>query len=248
MGEPLSRLRSPTSAVQLAHRITRPLRLSLFYGRPYFNPLAQLFHLLLAEEALSVERTYSFFCSSRTPANALLPVVTKPLVDAYTHCPLCGSPDYASQQDGTRHCRACDHRDFNNPITAVAALILDPQDRLLLIRRAKDPAKGLLAMPGGFVDPGESLEQAIHREIAEEIGLALTGIRYLCSHPNDYTYRGLTRPVCDVFFQARATSFNVVLQREEVADWQLRPLGEIAPAELAFDSMRHALATLRARP
>ena len=170
----------------------------------------------------------------------------KHLADAYTHCPLCGSPDYAREPSGTRHCSACGHRDFNNPITAVAALILDPQDRLLLIRRAKDPAKGRLAMPGGFVDAGESLEQSVHREIAEEIGLALTDVRYLCSHPNDYTYRGLTRPVCDVFFHARATSFNVVLQREEVADWQLRPLGEIDPSELAFASMRHALATFRA--
>lgn len=169
------------------------------------------------------------------------------LIDAYTHCPLCGSPDYDHEPPGTRHCRACGHRDFNNPITAVAALILDPEDRLLLIRRAKEPALGLLAMPGGFVDAGESLEQAVRREIAEEIGLALTSVDYLCSHPNPYTYRGLTRPVCDVFFHARASSFNVVLQHEEVTDWQLRPLGEIDPAELAFDSMRHALATFRAR-
>jgi NADH pyrophosphatase NudC (nudix superfamily) len=173
--------------------------------------------------------------------------VTKPLFEAFTHCPLCGSADYERDASATRHCRACGHRDFNNPITAVAALILDPQNRLLLIRRAKDPARGLLATPGGFVDAGESLEQALHREIAEEIGLTLTDVRYVCSYPNPYTYRGLIRPVCDVFFQARTPSFGVVLQLEEIADWQLRPLGEIDPAELAFDSMRHALATLRAR-
>jgi NADH pyrophosphatase NudC (nudix superfamily) len=169
------------------------------------------------------------------------------LIEAFGHCPLCGSPDYEREPRGTRHCRSCGHRDYNNPITAVAALILDPEGRLLLIRRAKEPALGLLAMPGGFVDAGESLEQALQREITEEIGLALTSVGYLCSHPNDYTYRGLTRPVCDVFFHARATSFNVVLQHEEVTDWQLRPLRDINPAELAFDSMRHALATLRAR-
>lgn len=167
------------------------------------------------------------------------------LINAYTHCPLCGSSDYAHESSGHRHCRACGHRDFNNPITAVAALILDPENRLLLIRRAKDPGKGRLAMPGGFVDAHESLEQAVHREIAEEVGLELTAVRYLCSHPNDYTYHDRTRPVCDVFFLARATSFNVILQREEVADWQICPLAEINPSELAFDSMRHALAVLR---
>lgn len=173
--------------------------------------------------------------------------MTQSLIHAFTHCPLCGSSDYERVPSGTRHCRACDHRDFNNPITAVAALILDSQNRLLLIRRAKDPARGFLAMPGGFVDAGESLEQAVYREISEEIGLALADIHYLCSHPNAYTYRGLTRPVCDVFFHTRTDSFDVVMQREEVTAWELRPLGEINPAELAFDSMRHALATFRAR-
>jgi NAD+ diphosphatase len=171
------------------------------------------------------------------------------LVAAYTHCPLCGSPDYdytSASTGGTRQCRACGHRDFNNPVTAVAAIILDPHQRILLIRRAKDPARGLLALPGGFVDAGESLEQALHREIAEEIGLVLSDLRYLSSHPNLYTYAGLTRPVCDVFFQAHAVSFDVVLQHSEVTDWQLRPLAELDPAELAFDSMRHAVATLRA--
>lgn len=169
------------------------------------------------------------------------------LTDAYTHCPLCSSPDYTREPRGHRHCRACGHRDFNNPIVAVAALILDPSDRLLLIRRAKNPGAGLLAMPGGFVDEGESLEQAVHREIAEEIGLAITEVGYLCSHPNRYTYRELTRPVCDVFFRARVESFDVILQRDEVSDWLLRSPAEIDPRELAFDSMRQALAVFKAQ-
>ncbi len=166
------------------------------------------------------------------------------LIDAYAHCPMCGSPDYAQESAGTRQCHPCGHREFNTPVAAVAAFIIDPQNRVLLIRRAKDPAKGLLALPGGFVDAGESLEQALHREVAEEIGLELTGVRYLCSQPNTYVYRGLARPVCDGFFVARARSFNVIPQHDEVTDWQLRPLDQIDPEELAFDSMRRALTVL----
>lgn len=169
------------------------------------------------------------------------------LIAALTHCPRCGSPDYVFSQcstGGTRHCDACGHRDYNNPITAVAAFIIDPLDRVLLIRRAKDPARGKLAPPGGFVDAGESLEQAVHREISEEIGLGITDLRYLVSAPNSYVYDGCSRPVCDVFFTARARSFDVVLQRDEATDWQLQPLANINPENLAFDSMRHALANL----
>ena len=169
----------------------------------------------------------------------------KHLIDAYTLCPICGSPEYRSQPPGQRHCQGCGHGDFNNPITAVGALILDSKDRVLLIHRAKDPAKGKLGVPGGFVDPYESLEAALHREVAEEIGLKLTSIRYLTSYPNDYEYRGLARPVCDIFFTARTGSFDVTLQQQEVSGWEMLPLGEIRSEELAFDSMRHAVRLLQ---
>lgn len=170
--------------------------------------------------------------------------MSQKLIEAYMHCPLCGSEDYALHGNG-RVCGGCGHQDFNNPITAVAAFILDHNDRVLLIRRAKDPARTKLAPPGGFVDAGESLEQAIRREIAEEVGLEVQEVRYLSSHPNDYTYHALGRPVCDVFFVAEAQSCEVFLQTEEASAWQWHPLAEIDAADLAFDSMRHALAELR---
>jgi NAD+ diphosphatase len=166
-------------------------------------------------------------------------------IRACKHCPLCGSADYRLESPGYRCCLSCGHHGFNNPITAVAALILNSEGKLLLIRRAKDPAKGKLALPGGFVDAGETLEQAVSREITEEIGLTLRSVNYLASHPNDYCYHGLVRPVCDVFFLVQVDSFNVILEQKEVIGWEFQPLANIDPTELAFDSMRHALTILR---
>jgi len=166
------------------------------------------------------------------------------LIEAYTHCPLCGSAEYTFQS-GTRQCADCGHRDFDNPITAVAVWILDCEDRVLLIRRAKEPAKDKLAPPGGFVDPGESLEEAAQRELKEEIGLEVSDFRYVSSDPNAYRYNGLARPVCDVFFTCRVDNFNVVIDETEVSAWQMRPLADIDPEELAFDSMRASLEALK---
>lgn len=166
------------------------------------------------------------------------------LIEAYSHCPLCGSEEYAREGSG-RGCRRCGHRDINNAITAVAVFVIDAEKRVLLIRRAKEPARGKWAPPGGFVDAGETLEQAAAREVAEETGVAVQDLRYLGSFPNNYTYRGLSRPVCDVFFTARAECPEVVLQREEAGAFAWRSLGEIDPGELAFESMREALARLR---
>lgn len=166
------------------------------------------------------------------------------LFDARVFCPLCGSAEL-SHGANVQACARCGHRDFNNPVTAVVVFVLDAGDRVLLIRRARNPAAGKWAPPGGFLDADETLEEAAARETAEETGLAVRDLRYLCSAPNDYVYRGLSRPVCDVCFTARMKSFEVELQRAEAASYRWFPLAEIDPAELAFDSMRRGLAILR---
>jgi 8-oxo-dGTP diphosphatase len=56
------------------------------------------------------------------------------------------------------------------PVLGVSALVLD-QDELLLVRRAKEPGAGRWAMPGGRVEPGETLAEAVVRELHEETGL-----------------------------------------------------------------------------
>lgn len=164
-------------------------------------------------------------------------------IDAFAYCPLCGSQKL-SRRGASLLCEQCGHQDFNNPITAVALFVFDANNRVLLIRRAKDPARGKWAPPGGFLDPGETLEEAVSREAFEETGLAPHGIRYLCAFPNNYVYRGMSQPVCDVFFTARADTSAVELEREEVDDFRWCPPEEIAPEELAFDSMRRALVVL----
>jgi ADP-ribose pyrophosphatase YjhB (NUDIX family) len=169
----------------------------------------------------------------------------KPHIESFTHCPVCGSGDFPLLPDQTRSCGSCGYHDFNNPIVAVAALIINDKNQMLMIRRGKDPRKGFLAMPGGFVDVNETVEHAVCREIKEEIGLELSELKYLCSHPNEYVYQHRIRPVCDIFFQARVSHDNVVLSAEEVASCEWVTVASIRPEELAFESMRYALKALR---
>ncbi len=57
------------------------------------------------------------------------------------------------------------------PLLGVGALVFDDHDRILLIERGKEPLKGFWTLPGGLVEPGERLEEALRREIVEETGL-----------------------------------------------------------------------------
>ena len=108
-----------------------------------------------------------------------------------------------SQDAAPFRCEACGFLYFFNPAVAVAALILRDDGKALFIRRAKDPAKGRLALVGGFVDAGESAEHALRREVREEVQLELDQLRFLSSHPNDYHYQDIAYPVVDFVFVAR---------------------------------------------
>jgi ADP-ribose pyrophosphatase len=102
--------------------------------------------------------------------------------DLFRHCPQCGKP---SPELGRApfHCEACGFLFYFNPAIAVGAVVLAPDDTVLLIRRAKDPHKGKLSVPGGFVDAGEVAEVALRREIREEVGLEVKRLDYFCSLP-----------------------------------------------------------------
>ncbi|MGD0092825.1 MAG: NUDIX domain-containing protein [Planctomycetota bacterium] len=168
------------------------------------------------------------------------------LIDAYRFCPRCGKGAFAPQPDRKAlECAGCGYQHFINPILAAAVLISDAQGRLVLIRRRHEPSRGKLAFPGGFANAGESAEATARREVHEEINLQLGPLRYLASYPNRYEYQGLLYPTVDVFFAAEAVSLASLRAVEEVDEILLVAPREIAPEELAFDSMRQALKCLQ---
>lgn len=87
------------------------------------------------------------------------------------HCGWCGAA-YAPGQPWPRVCAGCGQTTWRNP-TPVAVALLPVDDGLLLIRRTIEPARGRLALPGGYVDLGESWQRACARELAEETGVTI---------------------------------------------------------------------------
>lgn len=89
-------------------------------------------------------------------------------------------------------CQNCNFLYYINVAGAVAALIIDDNNRLLCAKRKFDPFKGSLDLPGGFVDRDESMEEALEREIMEELNLEIATYEFFRSFPNRYTFKGLT--------------------------------------------------------
>ncbi len=100
----------------------------------------------------------------------------------HTHCPRCGTATHESDAGWTRTCPRDGSQHFPRTDPAVIMLIHDGGDRALLGRGAQWPA-GRFSTLAGFVEPGESLEAAVAREVGEEVGVAITDIRYVASQP-----------------------------------------------------------------
>ena len=157
------------------------------------------------------------------------------------HCPRCGAAGFEARSEKEFRCTGCDFQIFLNPAVSAAAIIIDEQKQILLIRRGRDPAKGKLALPGGFIDAGETAEGALAREIREELGLELSSLTYLCSFPNEYHYREVTYSVLDLYFVCTASSFDPILDLDEVQECLLVDRVRLDPDEIAFPSMRAAI-------
>lgn len=97
-------------------------------------------------------------------------------------------------------------------------------------------------MPGGFVDPGEPAEEALRREVFEEVGLQIQSPQFLLTAPNRYTYDGVEHPVLDLFFHARIDSKqSVAPEATEVMDWFWTELSDSVLNRIAFESNKQAL-------
>lgn len=182
----------------------------------------------------------------RYTSRAVMMSPMEPL-EHFEFCPRCGQRSGTPDARDRFKCPACGFMLYFNSASAVAAMILDASGRLLLIRREREPARGRLAMPGGFVDAGESAEEALLREIREEVGLELRDVMYFASYANRYLYAGVTYNTLDLFFLCASEDSSRATALDGVASVEWRDPQTVADRDIAFPSMREALRAYRAR-
>ncbi len=102
--------------------------------------------------------------------------------DTHVRCPLDGTATIPDAAGHSTRCPADGTEHFPRTDPAVIMLVTDPENRCLLARNAAWPGRRVSIL-AGFVEPGESAEQAVIREVAEETGIVVTNVRYLGSQP-----------------------------------------------------------------
>jgi NAD+ diphosphatase len=135
-------------------------------------------------------------------------------------------------------CSGCGFEYYHNAATAVAGIITNNKGEILLVKRAKEPGKGMLDLPGGFVDYGESAEKALRREIKEELCLKISSIKYLCSAANTYKYKEVTYSTVDLAFVCKVKCVSKAKPKDDVNSILFMSQNKIRIEMVAFKSIK----------
>jgi mutator protein MutT len=128
--------------------------------------------------------------------------------------------------------------------SATVALIYNNKGELLLTRRKNEPAKGLLDLPGGFVNLGETLEDAIIREVKEELNIDVTELKFAGTFPNEYVFGGITYFTEDAVFLCKIADFSSIAPNDDVVSFEFKNLDEINIDEIGLSSIKNVIRKL----
>ncbi len=126
--------------------------------------------------------------ASARPGDAAIFAHARSLLDWHARhrfCANCGAPTTVAKAGYERVCGACDAHHFprTDPVVIMLALLdVDGEPHALVGRQPRFPRRFFSAL-AGFVEPGESLEEAVRRELFEEAGITTTRVRYIASQP-----------------------------------------------------------------
>jgi NAD+ diphosphatase len=137
------------------------------------------------------------------------------------HCPRCGERTERIEHEWGKRCPRCRYEHYPHLHPAVIVLVRDGE-RVLLARKP-GWAPGRYALVAGFVDNGESLEGAVHRELREEVGVDVTNIRYVGSQNWPFPSQLM------IGFVADYTGGEIAIDPEELEDARWFPRGALPP-------------------
>jgi NAD+ diphosphatase len=183
------------------------LFLGLDAGAPRFAPLVRTG--TIGARAWSVFRLLALM----SPKDAAIWGAARSLNEWHNRhrfCGLCGAATASFRAGWGRKCPQCDAEHFPR-VDPVVIMLAEHAGRVLVARQPQYPA-GRYSALAGFVEPGESIEEAVARELMEEAGIAVSGVRYLASQP--WPFPGSLMIAC----LAAAESDALRLDRQELED------------------------------
>lgn len=162
----------------------------------------------------------------------------------FKFCPRCGSNQFDVNNEKSKRCKYCGFTYYLNPSAAAVAIIENEKGEILVAKRAKEPAKGTLDLPGGFADLYETIEEALVREVMEETNLRVDSYRFLFSIPNLYIYSDFEVHTMDMFFKCIVSNSDNLRAQDDVADLFFIDKKKLNPDDFGMQSVRKGIKLL----
>jgi ADP-ribose pyrophosphatase YjhB (NUDIX family) len=164
-------------------------------------------------------------------------------VDDWRYCPRCA----AELERGFERveCPACGFLSHSNSEPTACALVADADDRLLLVRRARDPHGGTWDLPGGFLEEAEHPLDALRRELLEETGLEVDPLDFVGAWLDRYGDGPDAPTTLNLYWTARVTGGEPVAG-DDAAELRWFPRDALPPdGEIGFPNVREVLRAWR---
>lgn len=162
----------------------------------------------------------------------------------WKYCPLCGSKLETSEAFVHGKCPSCGQTWYKNPSPTSTAIIIRDR-KILLAKRAIDPKKGFWDIPGGFINEGETPEEALTREVKEELGVDIITAKYFGAYINpEYIYHNITIKTLDLAYLVIVSDKVKFRPADDVSSVEWFSLDKKSP-EFAFKSMARVFADLQ---
>lgn len=162
-------------------------------------------------------------------------------LEKFKYCPSCGSSHFEINDEKSKKCNNCGFTYYINPSAATVAFIVNDNNELLVERRSREPAKGMLDLPGGFVDIDETGEEGVKREVREETGLEVIDTNFLFDLPNVYLFSGFNVHTLDLFYLCHVKTTENVKAADDAKECLWIPIDDIHTELFGLRSIRQGL-------
>jgi mutator protein MutT len=157
------------------------------------------------------------------------------------YCPFCGAAGFEWDGVKAHTCRACNHKLYTNTAAAVVGIIENECGEILFVRRKYNPAAGMLDLPGGFVELDETAEDAIVREIKEELCLEVASLQFLRTFSNRYPYGGLLYFTTDLVYRCTVSDFSAMCAKDDAAECLFLSKKQIDISQIGLMSIKNVV-------
>lgn len=161
------------------------------------------------------------------------------VISQYKHCCVCGGK-LVRHNELAQDCNECTRRFYHNPRPCSALILENDKRELLFVRRKVEPHKGMLDLPGGFVDLNESGEESAVREAKEELGIEIERLLYVGSYYDEYIYSKMIFPTLSFVFYTQIGDSSIKVS-DDVDGYEFFSREDLPIETVGFESLKLAL-------